>query len=228
MVKLVLFDIDGTILTVHGVGSRSLISALEKVFGQEILLNDYSMSGKTDTQIVLELMARVGIGTTEVFLKIERVWEYYLQGLEQTLEVIEPRVFPGIPSLVLRLSQHPQVVLGLLTGNVEQAAWIKLRSVGLDPYFCLGAFGDQAARRDLLPEKAVAKAKMQLGKEFQGKDIVIIGDTPNDIHCGRHLGVKSIAVATGKFSLAQLSLYDPDALFEDLEDMEQVCKEILI
>ncbi len=214
-------------MNVFGAGSRSLLTVLTAVFGREANLEGYSMSGKTDTQIVLELVERSGGTRSEVFPVLEKVWQGYIDGLAQALPRLQPQVFPGIPELLGQLAEHPDVVLGLLTGNVERAAWLKLRRVDLDGYFCLGAFGDCAPERRLLPEVAVAGAQRLTGKHFVGKDVVIIGDTPNDILCGQHLGVKAVAVATGKFSMAQLAPYRADCLLPDFADLSQALDGIL-
>ncbi len=217
MKKLVLFDIDGTILSTRGVGTRSVLGAMKSVFGREVAVADgYSMGGKTDTQIVMELLEKAGVSREETLEKLGQLWELYTSRLEREIHLCDPTVHPGVPELLERLEPH--VLLGLLTGNVERGAWIKVGRVGLEGYFRMGAFGDRAAERRLLPAIAVRKAEALMGRRFDGKEIVIIGDTPNDILCGRHLGVKAVAVATGSYSLGELAEYEPDYLFENLGD----------
>ncbi len=226
MKKLVLFDIDGTILSTGGAGTRSVLWAMKTVFGREVGVEDgYSMGGKTDAQIVIELLEGAGIGREETIRKLERIWTLYTAELEREIKTYDPTVHPGVPELLERL--QPDVLLGLLTGNVERAAWTKVGRVGLDRYFRMGAFGDKAPERRLLPEVAVREAEALVGRRFEGKDIVIIGDTPNDILCGRHLLVKAVAVATGSYSAEELAEYEPDYLFENLCDTKRAAEAVL-
>ena len=126
-----------------------------------------------------------------------------------------------------RLSEATEALLGLLTGNIEEVAWIKLGRVELDGPFWVGAFGDQALNRSELPGVAIQNAASVSGHTFEGKDVVIVGDTPNDVLCGRHLNVKTVAVATGEFSREELAEYEPDYLFDDLIDTVRVGGAIL-
>lgn len=225
--KLILFDIDGTILDVAGAGRSSMLSAVQSICGHPIASDGYSMSGKTDTQIVLELFERSGTEREAAQPMLSHIFARYLQLLTPVLESVVPAVYPGIRALLQQLSCREDVVLGLLTGNVEPAAWLKLRRVSLDHHFCLGAFGEQAAERCLLPKIAVDKAHYLTGRHFTGKSVVIVGDTPNDILCGQHLGVKSVAVATGRFTAAQLAPYQADHLLEDFSEPQRVIELIL-
>jgi len=218
MTKLVLFDIDGTILNMFGAGTQVLVACLEELLGQPLALEGYSMSGKTDTQIVTELLTRHG-GALET---LDLVSAAYLAGLAEVMPRVEPLVLPGVRTLLSQVA--PISTLGLLTGNLERAAWMKLERVQLAHYFRFGAFGDQAPARSVLPARALTVAQGLTGRQFQGKDIVIVGDTPNDILCGQHLGVRTIAVATGKFSPDQLAAHQPDALFADFSDTGSVLR----
>ena len=227
MKKLVLFDIDGTIMNTDSGGASSCQETLQEIFDRPVSLDDYQMSGKTDTQIVLELMEREGVARDVTMEKLDAVCDGYIEKLNEEVYGWDPEVCPGIPVLVERLSQMDDVVLGLLTGNIKRGAEVKLNQVGLWSYFVTGAFGDRAPERKLLPGIAQKTAEEQLGKRFEQKDIVIIGDTPNDILCGRDLNVKAIGVATGSFEVATLSEYDPDYVFEDLGDTDEVVKAIM-
>ncbi len=120
MRKLVLFDIDGTVVNSNGTGVRSLLNAMEAVFGREADSDGYFVSGKTDAQIAVELMGKAGIGRGEVFENLDRVWAHYIEGLAGELKERPPTVCPGVHDLLERLSLHPKVLLGLLTGNVER------------------------------------------------------------------------------------------------------------
>ena len=134
---------------------------------------------------------------------------------------------PGIPALLDALEAEENVVLGLLTGNLERGARVKLDRFGLADRFVLGAYGSDHAVRRELPAVALARAEAKTGRVFTGKEIVIIGDTQHDIECGAHLGVRAIGVATGQYALDELKPYGADALFEDLSDTERVLDAIL-
>ena len=225
--KLVLFDIDGTIMDTDGAGNQSFVDALTQVFDRPISCEGYSSSGKTDTQIALELAEIFGVPRAETESRLQDIREIYLAGLEKELAAIEPTVLPGVTKLISAVAEAAACVTGLLTGNFEPAAWMKLDRVNLSDPFEMGAFGDGASARSDLPGRAVEKAKELTGQTFVGKDVVIIGDTPNDVACGRHLDVKSIAVATGRFDEAELSEAGPDFLFRDLHDTSRVLQAIL-
>jgi len=225
--KLVLFDIDGTIMNTDGGGGGACREALETVFGRSVSLDNYQMSGKTDTQIVLELMEREGVSREETMENLDAVCDLYIGMLKQEIGDWNPEICPGIPALLDRLSHMPDVFLGLLTGNIVRGAEVKLNRVGLWSYFKTGVFGDRAPERRLLPGFAQQTALAQTGKRFEQKDIVIVGDTPNDILCGRDLNVKAIAVATGSFDVDTLASYDPDYVFEDLSDTDHVIEAVI-
>jgi phosphoglycolate phosphatase-like HAD superfamily hydrolase len=136
-------------------------------------------------------------------------------------------VLPGVRELVAALSADHRVLVGLLTGNVEPGARVKLGATGLDGSFAIGAYGSDSARRADLPAVAIARAEQLSGYRFSGKEIAVIGDTPHDITCGAKHGVKAIAVATGKHAAAELAAYRPDYLFADLSDWRGVHESIL-
>lgn len=227
MKKLVLFDIDGTIMNTDGGGAVSCQRALETLFDRPVSLDNYKMSGKTDTQIVLELMEREGVGRDVTMGKLNAICDLYIEGLEREVVDWDPQICLGIPALLDRLSEMSDVLLGLLTGNIERGAEVKLNRLDLWGYFKTGAFGDRTPERRMLPGIAQRVAEEQTGQRFEQKDIVVIGDTPNDILCGRDLDVKAIAVATGSFDLDTLASYDPDYLFGDLSDTSRVVDAIM-
>jgi phosphoglycolate phosphatase-like HAD superfamily hydrolase len=225
--KLVLFDIDGTIMDTDGAGQQSFVTALNTVFDRAFSVEGYSTSGKTDTQIAIELGERSDVSEAEMIDRLDEVRELYLSGLKVELAGITPTVFTGVRELVSSVSEHSGCVTGLLTGNFEPGAWMKLDRIDLTEPFQMGSFGDGARARKDLPGKAVMRARELTEQDFEGKDIVVIGDTPNDVACGRHLGVKSIAVATGIFGEAELDKAQPDHLFADFSDPKRVLDAIL-
>lgn len=227
MQRLVLLDIDGTILSSNGAAARPFRRALETVFGTSGPLDGYSFAGKTDPQIARDLLRLARIEDGAVAEGLERVWPLYLEGLRQELASTRVSVFPGVERLVERLDSEPTAVLGLLTGNVVEGARLKLTAAGLDfNVFRVGAFGSDHGDRTELPAIAIARAEERFGHRFQGKSVVIVGDTPLDVACGAHLGVRTVAVATGSYSRDELAACGPDHLFDDLSDTEAVCAAI--
>jgi len=228
MTKLVLFDIDGTLLDPDGAGRRAMLAAMQRVFGTTGPADGYPMAGKVDSQIVIELMRAAGLDDKSIQAALPIYWADYTAELRRIIGEHRVRVLPGVRELLDRLREHPEVIMGLLTGNIRSTAWIKLAAVGLAEYFDeMGAFGDEALSRPELPKIAVRRAAERLGKEFQGKDIVVIGDTPADIQCGQAVGAKTIAVATGPYSCTALRRHNPDYCFPDLRDTEAVLAAIL-
>ena len=228
MNRLVLFDIDGTLLSAAGAAAPPFRQALEAVFGTAGPLEGYSFAGRTDPEIATDLLTSAGLAAQEIEAGLERVWALYLQGLEASLRTATVRVLPGIPRLLDTLHAHPAVVLGLLTGNLREGARLKIDAAGLGfDRFLVGAFGSDHAERPALPAIAVQRAEALLGRRFHGQEVVIIGDTPRDVACGAHLGVRTIAVATGSYGREELAECGPDVVFETLERTEEVVEEIL-
>jgi phosphoglycolate phosphatase len=228
-VKLVLFDIDGTMLKSEGVGRASMESALRKVFGSHGS-DQYRYDGKTDKQIVREVMKGEGHGDELIDEKMESVMEHYVGGLDERIQSGSYNVhtLPGIPGLLNALERRDDIVLGLLTGNIVEGARRKLAAAGVDfGRFKINAFGSDDERRPMLPAVAQQRAKESLGLHLEGDRMYVIGDTPADIACGRELGARAIAVATGHYSVADLRAHDPFAVFDDLSDTQAVMKAIL-
>lgn len=227
MQRLILFDIDGTLLTSNGAAGRAFRSALQEVFGTWGPTSGYSFAGKTDPQIARELLQGGEVEPERIDRELERLWELYLERLKPALSEEEMTVFPGVRALLDRLHPEPAAVLGLLTGNVREGARMKLERAELDFHrFVVGAFGSDHADRRELPEVAIRRAEERFGHRFTGKSVVIIGDTPHDISCGAHLGVRTIAVATGSYSAEELQACGPDHLLHSLEDTDAAWRAI--
>lgn len=221
MKRLVLFDIDGTLLTTHGRAVQAMMAAYRRVFGHDASGFDYRMDGKTELQITYELMALAGMTRSEVSARLPRFWPCYAQELDRHLSPEATTVHPGVEDVVRTVAADGEAVLGVLTGNCEVGARKKLRCARLEG-FVVGAYGERYERREDLPPVAVAEAERLTGRRFRGKEIVIVGDTPNDIACGRSVGAKSIAVATGRFPADELAQYGPDAVFPTFADVHAV------
>jgi phosphoglycolate phosphatase len=211
--RLVLFDIDGTILWTDGAGRRAVHRALAEVFGADIP-EGHEFDGKTDPQIVRELMVRAGSQKDEIDEQLARTLGRYVDLLQAELRAIDhgDKVFPGVARLLDTLEAREDVLLGLLTGNVRAGAMAKLSAVGIDPdRFRIGAF----------------RASELLGREVSGSDVVVIGDTPADVGCGRGIGARAIGVGTGRYSVDDLRRCGAAAVFSDLSDTGAVVQAIM-
>ncbi len=224
---LVLFDIDGTLLSASRVSARTLADVLLEVFGTEGPLAHFDYSGKTDPQIVRELMRAAGVPETRISADMPRTLERYSQTLGLRLTEADVQVKPGVPALLERLGADPNVTLGLLTGNLEICARIKLGPLDLNRYFSFGAYGSDSEDRYALPPVAVARATERTGVRFAGKDVVIVGDSVHDVLCGRSVGVKAVAVATGPTRRGRLEEAGPDAILEDFSDTDAAYRAIV-
>ncbi len=220
---LVLFDIDGTLLDARGAGRRAMRRTLKEVFGTWGVLDTYNMAGRTDRTTIRDVLTAVGISEEEIERRMPQVRRLFPLYLEEELRARPPLVLAGSKEIILRLQKRRDVVLGILTGNLEEGAYLKLRYAGFDPtVFRVNAFGSDALTRDELPYVALERAERLLGITFRGEDMVIVGDTPLDIQCSQVVGAKSIAVATGPFPAEVLQQYRPDVVLPDLRDTSRV------
>jgi phosphoglycolate phosphatase len=227
--RVVLFDIDGTLLWTDGAGRRAMEQAMTTIFGVQ---GDpsYRYDGKTDRQIAREQMRHAGVDDAAIDAGIDALFALYLIGLDRELRErpAEARLCAGVPALLVRLAHEPQVTLGLLTGNIRAGAIRKLEAVSVDAtQFVVGAFGCDHEVRAMLPAVAQQRAVAHLGRAIAGEQLVILGDTPADIQCGRSIGVRAFGVATGRFSVDELRSHDPVAVFPTLEDTDAVVEAIL-
>lgn len=226
--KLVLFDIDGTILWSDGAGRRAMQRALLSAFGTSGSA-DYRYDGKTDMQIVRDLMRMEGHADATIDERMEALLVDYLAGLNEELGPGAAHVhrFAGVLELLDALEARPDRRVGLLTGNIEVGARAKLRAAGVDPArFTVCAFGSDHEVRGELPAIAQRRARERLGLDLEGGSIVVIGDTPADIECTRAIGARAIVVATGRFSVDELARHEPFAVFPDLADTAAVMRAI--
>ena len=229
MKKLVLFDIDGTILWTDGAGRRAIRDALLKEMGTSGPIDTYRLDGKTDPQIVRELMTMAGHPDAESEVHIRKVLRQYVSLLAEELETgrRNARLFPGVESLILELERRGDVLVGLLTGNVVEGAALKLEAVGMDPTrFRVGAYGSDASERSALPPIAARRAEPLMGRVPSGVDVIIIGDTPSDVTCGNSIGARAIGVGTGHFTRQQLADAGAYAAFDSLAHVDVVMSAI--
>jgi phosphoglycolate phosphatase-like HAD superfamily hydrolase len=232
-IRLILFDIDGTLLWTDGAGRRAIQRALLDEMGTAGPIEQYRFDGKTDPQIVHELLTLAGHPEAEAEQRIAAVCRRYVDLL--AAELAKPaqttRLLPGVRELLADLERHEaagRALVGLLTGNVEGGAALKLRSAGLDPArFAVGAFGSDSPRRPDLPAIAAERAARRTNRTFTGAEIVIVGDTPDDVVCGRPIGARTVAVATGFYDVAQLRAAGAAHVFEHLSDTGAVTSALL-
>ena len=227
MKKLLLFDIDGTLLVTGGAGRRAVVNGLQKVLGRIPDFSDIPFSGRTDPAILRDVLVKSGCSLDEAEILLPDALQSYSDALHKTLPGSEIEVFPGVLQLLNRVEQHPDLVPALLTGNMEKNGYLKIRSAKIETDFKLGAFGSDHEDRNILPEIAQQKSQQILGKTFPGKDTIVIGDTPRDVECGRVGGAFCIAVATGRFSVDELAECKPDLLLADLSDVDGFIEAIL-
>lgn len=228
MQKLLLFDIDGTLIRSNGAGRLTLAYALEKLFGTAGPLDSYNMSGKTDPRIITDLLTAVGISQKEINKQLPAIYELMAEHGQNIFP--EKRIAPctGVPELLAQLNARDDVLLGLLTGNSQLTAPLKLSAAGIDPVqFKVGAYGSDAMERNDLPALGMTRANQLTGTLFSGNNTVIIGDTPADILCARAGKATAVAVGSGWHATATLAEYQPDHLFENFEDTERVLEALL-
>ena len=226
--RLVLFDIDGTLVLTKGAGRRALGAALLHVYGTTGLIDGYDFRGKTDPRIVADLMGAAGLAPEVIHAGLGDCFECYARGLVSEIGDGQcVTLLPGVADLVRRLDTTEDVVLGLLTGNIEEGARIKLAPTGLWPYFRTGAFGSDDGDRRRLPSLAARRAHALTGHTFRPEDVLVIGDTPLDIECARAFGATAVAVATGFHPYAELEAEKPDLLFESFAEFEEAALRLL-
>ncbi len=224
--KLVLFDIDGTILLSGGAGRRALVRVMATAGADPDVFGKIRFDGKTDPQIIVELLREAGHEWSGQQEMIETLSDQYLDLLESELAAKDappPTLMPGVTTLLDALHQDERATLGLVTGNLARGAALKLRSVGLDPErFVIGAFGSDSPHRPDLPAIAADRAKPLFGHAPSGHDVVIIGDTPADVTCGQAIGARAIGVATGSYSADDLRDAGAYLVVDDLIETRRI------
>ncbi len=218
---LLLWDIDGTLLTTGGAGERALIESLKKNFGIESDLSDIEVCGRTDRRIAMDALKHYGLAQTPE--NVARFVDGYLDALGTWLPERSPQgmVLQGVRDILEEVrGNRPHIAQGLLTGNMRHGARLKLEYYGAFHYFEVGAFADDHPDRNELPPHAKKRAEEKYGTPFLPEKVFVIGDTPHDIACGKTIGACTVGVATGRYSAAALRACNPTAVFEDLSDKD--------
>ena len=226
MRTLVLFDIDGTIVR-GGPAKVSFHTAMLDTYGTAGAIDSHDFSGKTDPQIVRELLTDSGWEDAAVDAGLSRLWDRYIEELEARIRDNPMTLLPGVADLIEALEAEPDVALGLVTGNIIRGARVKLGSVGLAERFEVGGYGSDHEAREYLPAIALERAFEAWGVRFPAQSAVILGDTPRDVECGKHEGMRTVAVATGRIPRARLDATGADAVFDDLSDIAPVLDALL-
>lgn len=210
--RICLFDIDGTLITTGGSGGRAMLSAVAEQFAVQVPEMEIPFAGRSDRAIVGDIFSAVDVETTDANWTVFR--RTYLKHLQRELQMSTGRVLEGVVPLLNQLQAASRVELGLLTGNLEQGAWTKLRHYDIAHYFDFGGFGDTHPHRDDIAREAASAVEERFGA---ADEVVVIGDTPADVQCGRAIQAVTIAVATGTYSADELAATGPDHLFENLD-----------
>ena len=226
MTKVVLFDIDGTLVLTGGAGVRAMTRAFEELFAVSDAFLGIPMPGRTDACILSDAAAAHDVARHE----LTRFPDVYLAHLATELEKPGPRkgIMPGVRPLLDSLAGRPDMYLALLTGNYEDAARVKLEYFDLWRYFRCGAFGDAAPDRNSLLPKALTEIRQCGGPEFGPADAVVVGDTPLDVACAAAAGARSVAVATGGYDVDALRSAGADVVLQDLSDAREVLRALQI
>jgi len=214
--KLILWDIDGTLIVSGRAGLHALERAFAQLYGRTPDFSQFDLFGRTDKWIAERVLEQHGIAPSAG--NIHAYLETYLGVLHEEVRTRKGRVLPGILELLDTLHARTDVVQGLLTGNLQRGARIKLEHYRVWHYFAFGAFGDDSPIRNELGPHALRRARERHAVEFAPERTFVIGDTPHDIECGKVIGAQTIGVATGKYSVADLLAHEPTAAFQDFAD----------
>ncbi|HEY7726860.1 MAG TPA: HAD hydrolase-like protein [Candidatus Eisenbacteria bacterium] len=217
--RLILFDIDGTLLR-DGVSSQiAFARALRETYNTAGPIHAFKFAGMTDPECVTAIMRLAGVDERTIHQRREECLRRYIEILQSEILLHDDgHLFPGVRELLERLNKLDDVLVGLLTGNVLRGAELKLRRWDLERYFRFGAYGDDHEDRPVLAQIALEKGRALAGRPLTGRDTTVIGDTPKDVACARAIGARAVAVATGSVGREELFASAPDALLDSFED----------
>lgn len=212
--KLILFDIDGTLIDSGGAGTKALNLAFEEAFSISDAFRGIEMAGKTDIQIMKEALRLHGMSSDNGNLEV--LCKGYIKNLCLQIENPERHLKPFVRKILSTLSKREDLVLGLLTGNIREGAKIKLSPFGINHYFPIGAFGDDDEDRNRLLPVAIDRFRETFGNSIDYRDCIVIGDTPRDVECAKVYGAFAVAVATGPYTFEALLRAGADLVLRDM------------
>jgi phosphoglycolate phosphatase-like HAD superfamily hydrolase len=225
--RLVLFDVDGTLLSTGPAARTTFASALKDVFGTSGDVEGYAFEGRLDPLIVTDLMRAAGVPEARVDALRAAALALYLDRLEAALKERAPVLKPGVPALLDALENVPGLVCALLTGNLERGARLKLSFAGIWHRFAFGVWGDDASCREELGLVALERARTATSLAFAGPECVVVGDSRHDVACGLAFGARAVAVATGRTAPPVLRAAGAHVVLADLSDTRQALEAIL-
>jgi phosphoglycolate phosphatase-like HAD superfamily hydrolase len=221
--RLLLWDIDGTLISPDAAGLRAIGRATAEQF-EDGDLNVVEIAGRTDVGIARQILAKYGAPLTDD--KVRSLLDLYVELLADELPRGTGHVLPGVLPLLEHAAKTADLTLGLLTGNLERGAKLKLEHYQLWHFFPFGAFADDHHDRNQLGSFAVSRALAATGLSFPGSQVDVIGDTGHDVACGKAFGARTVAVASGSWSREQLAQQEPDFLFDDLSNVDEVIRRL--
>ncbi len=219
MTRVVLFDIDGTLLREGLAPKIAFARALRETYNTSGPVQNFRFAGMTDPECIVEIMRLAGVADDVIYQRRAECLRRYVDHLAVEMQNHDgAKLFPGVRELLERLNKLERVLVGLLTGNILRGASLKLRRWNLEPYFRFGAYGDDHENRSVLAQIALEKARLLTGEPISGADTTVVGDTPRDVICARAIGARAVVVATGQVSRAELAASEPDALLDSFEN----------
>jgi phosphoglycolate phosphatase len=220
-----LFDIDGTLVSTNGMAGKLMLRALQEEVGRPIRYELKVFVGSTDRMILRKFIEMSEIQIDDIEVTIDRVLNRYLRFLDEKMNSPNlVKILPGVKELLNRLAKDSRISLGLVTGNIKDGAFVKLRLANLNGFFPIGAFGDDNADRNKLPGIALQRAEVFYNSQFSRDNVWIIGDSPKDILCAKANQLRSLAVASGWHSMDELLSHEPDILLNNLSETANVIR----